>query len=224
MAISIAKSAKRIQIDKTNGNIVLMVSLAAVVAAFSIVAIKDLLVQQSYQARVISQQNTALKVAKADVTAAQALSASYKAFNGVPNNIIGGLTAGTGAQDGNNSKVILDSLPSQYDFPALISSVEGLLKSRGFKIDSLAGADDVTQSGAATVAIPQPVAIPFQIGVTGSYASVQDLIGVFDHSVRPISIDTLQLSGGESAISLQVSAKTYFQPGKVLTVTTKVVK
>jgi len=224
MATAINKSAKRVQIDKTNANIVLMVSLAAVVAAFSIVAIKDLLAQQSYQSRVISQQNRALKVAKADVTAAQALSSSYRAFNGVPNNIIGGLTAGTGPQDGNNSRIVLDSLPSQYDFPALISSLEGLLTSRGFKINSLAGADDATQADSGTVATPQPIAIPFQIGITGSYASVQDLISVFDHTVRPISIDTLQLSGSETAVALQISAKTYYQPGKVLTVTTKVVK
>ena len=218
------KSSKRIQIDKTNATIVLMVSLAAVVAAFSIVAIKDLLSQRSYQARVIDQQNTALKVAKADVIAARQLAASYRAFNETPNNIIGGLSTGSGIRDGSNPKIVLDSLPSQYDFPALVSSLEGVLKARGFKIDSLVGVDDVAQADTTRVVTPQPISMPFQLGVTGTYSSVQDLIGVFDHSIRPISIDTLEFSGSDTTISMIVNAKTYYQPGKVLTVTTKVVK
>lgn len=222
---AVAKSAKHIQIDKTNTAIVLLVSLAAVITAFSMVAIKDLLSQRAYQSRVISQQTSALKVARADIGAAKALATSYRAFNDAPTNIIGGLSQGTGPQDGFNSKIVLDSLPGQYDFPALITSLDGLLVARGFKIDILSGADDVTQTdGTAAVAAPTAIPMPFQLGVTGNYASVKDLIGVFDRSVRPFSIDTLQLTGSDSAISLVVSAKTYYQPGKVLTVTTKVVK
>lgn len=218
------KSFKRVQIDKTIATIVLVVSAAAVVAAFSLVSIKALISQHSYQARVIAQQTTALRVAKADVTAAQTLSTAYRAFNGAPFNIIGGSLTGTGPQDGDNSKIILDALPSKYDFPAVISSLEKIAKERGFKIDSLSGTDDVTLSDAVVSSVPTAVDMPFQLAVTGSYTSIQDLIGVLDRSIRPISIGTMQLSGSESSISVVVSAKTYYQPAKTLTVNTKVVK
>jgi len=220
----VKKSSKRIQIDKAMATIVLVVSAAAVVAAFSLVSIKALISQHSYQARVIAQQDAALRVAKKDVTVAQSLAAQYKAFNNAPLNIISGSPTGAGPQDGDNSKIILDALPSKYDFPALISSLEKLAKDRGFKIDSLSGTDDVTQSDAVAMATPTAVEMPFQLAVTGSYTSIQDLIGVLDHSIRPISIGTMQLSGSETNIAIVISAKTYFQPAKTLTVTTKVVK
>lgn len=220
----VKKSSKRIQIDKTMATIVLVVSAAAVVAAFSLVSIKALISQHSYQSRVIAQQDSALRIAKKDVTVAQSLSAQYKAFNDAPLNIIGGSPTAAGPQDGDNSKIILDALPSKYDFPALISSLEKLAKDRGFKIDSLSGTDDVAQSDAVAMATPTAVEMPFQLAVTGSYTSIQDLIGVLDHSIRPISIGSMQMSGSETNIAIVISAKTYFQPTKTLTVTTKVVK
>lgn len=224
MAGSLGKSAKHIQIDKANASIVLIVSIAAVLSAFSIVAIKNLLSQRAYQSRVITVQTTALKVAKDDIVAAKKLAISYKAFNGAPSNIIGGLSEGNGPQDGVNSKIVLDALPSQYDFPALVSSIESLVKVRGFTINSLSGVDDAAQAEAATQTAPQPVEMPFQLGVAGSYAGVQDLVSVLDRSVRPISINTLQLTGSDTKISLVIDAKTYYQPGKTLTITKKVVK
>ena len=220
----VKKSSKRIQIDKAMATIVLVVSAAAVVAAFSLVSVKALISQYSYQARVIAQQDAALRIAKKDVTVAQSLASQYKAFNDAPLNIIGGSPTGAGPQDGDNSKIILDALPSKYDFPAVISSLEKIVNDHGFKIDSLSGTDDVTQSDAAAVATPTAVEMPFQLAVTGSYTSIQDLIGVLDHSIRPISIGTMQLSGSETTIAIVISAKTYYQPAKTLTVTTKVVK
>ncbi len=218
------KSFKRVQIDKTMATIVLVVSAAAVVSAFSLVSIKALISQHSYQSRVIAQQKVALRVAKADVTAAKDLSTTYSAFNGAPINYIGGSLTGVGPQDGDNSKIILDALPRKYDFPAVITSLEKLAKDRGFKIDSLSGTDDVTLSDSVASATPVSVEMPFQLAVTGSYTSVQDLVGVLDRSIRPISISTLQLSGGESNISIVISAKTYYQPAKTLKIVTKVVK
>lgn len=219
-----AKSAKQIQIDKANASIVIIVSLASIVTAFSLVAVKTLLSQQAYQSRVISLQEDALKVAKADVVAVDSLKATYKAFDSADSNIIGGSSLGTGAQDGSNSKIILDSLPSQYDFPAMISSLEKLINDRGLKITSLSGVDDATQADAASSTSPVPVEMPFQLSVTGSYQAIQDLVDAMERTVRPISLLNLQISGTNTETTLMVSAKTYYQPAKNLNVTTKVVK
>lgn len=218
------KSTKQLKIDKAMATIVLAVSGAAAISAFSLVAVKNLVSQHSYQSRVISQQTAALKVAKQDVTVAQSLSTSYQAFIGAPFNLIGGAPTGTTAQDGDNAKIVLDALPSKYDFPAVVSSIEKLSKDRGFKIDSLSGTDDVSLADAAAAATPVAVAMPFQLGVTGSYTSSQDLISVFDRSIRPISITSIQLSGSEANISIVLNAKTYYQPAKKIVVNTKVIK
>ena len=227
------KSVKQLQIDKANARIVLTVSLALAVAAFSVVAIKSLLSQQAYQARVISKENKALVVANADVKAASELSASYSNFDSQQVNIIKGNKIVVGpapsdptafTQDGTNSKIVLDALPSKYDFPALISSLESVLKRGGFKVNALTGSDDITQATDTSSTSPQPVPMPFQFSVTGSYQSIQDLMTTLDRSIRPIAVTNMQLSGGESNVSLVVSANTYYQPGKTFKIDTQVVK
>ena len=223
MAISLKKSVKQLQIDKANASIVLILSIAAVISAFSAVAIKSILSQQAYQSKVISTQNKTLKTAKADLVAAKNLSGTYEAFNNASPNILEGSSVGTGTQDGSNSKIILDALPSEYDFPALISSLQKIVGDRGFKVGSISGSDDATQADLAATSTPTPVEIPFDLAVTGSYTGVQDLVNVFDRSTRPIAIGTLLLSGSDSEITVSISAKTYFQPGKKFVITSKVV-
>lgn len=222
---SFSKSAKQLQIDKANAFIVIMVSIAAIVTAFSLVSVKALLSQKNYQSRVIKQQVESLTVAHNDLDAIKSLNSSYVAFNNQPINTIGGLSNGTGPQDGPNSKIILDALPSQYDFPALMTSIQKILTDRGFKIQTLSGVDDASLANAASSTSPVPVEIPFQFSVSGSYDSVKDLVAVLERSIRPISIDTLQITSSDSStVTLTVSAKTYFQPAKNLNVKMKVIK
>lgn len=221
---SLKKSAKEMQIDKANASIVLFVSLAAIVMAFSLVAVKSLLSQRSYQARVITQQEAALKVAKADLQAVSKLSASYENFDSKTPNIIGGNSTGTSAQDGTNSKIVLDALPSEYDFPALVTSMEKLVTDRGFKGGAVSGTDDPALGGSVSTPTPVPTDIPLNLSVTGSYNSVKDLVEVLQKSIRPVKINTIQLSGSDTGLTLNVGAKTYFQQAKNLNITTKVVK
>ena len=219
----IAKSAKQIQIDKANATIVLIVSIASMITAFSLVAVKSLLSQRTYQSHVISQQTAALKVAKADVKAVESLKTTYETFNTSDANIIGGSATGTTDKDGANSKIVLDALPSQYDFPALVSSLEKLVTDRGLKLTALSGVDDATQADMASSTSPTAIPMPFQLGVSGSYTQVQGLIDAVEHTIRPISIGTMQIAGTDSAATLTISAKTYYQPAKNLHVTTKVI-
>ena len=223
MATSLKKSAKQLQIDKANASIVLILSAAAVISAFSVVAIKASLSQHAYQSKVISQQSKTLKLAKTDLAASKELANTYAAFNNASPNILEGSSVGTGPQDGSNSKLILDALPSEYDFPAVISSLQKIVGDRGFKVGAISGSDDATQADLAATSTPIPVEIPIELAVTGSYTGVQDLINVFDRSTRPIAINTMLLSGSDADVTLSISAKTYFQPGKKFVVTSAVV-
>lgn len=219
-------STKRVAISKANAQIVLVVGVASFLSVFCLVASRAVWSQNLYQAKVISQKSKANKQLDANASAFNTLSSVYKDFNNSPTNAIGGQKDGVGDNDGNNTKIILDALPSSYDFPALTSSVEKILTDRGFKIASLTGTDDqVNQQTNLSSPTPQPITIPFSFGVTNTdYTSAEKLVTVLEHSIRPIQIDTLELSGGSTDMTMNIGAHTYYEPGKNLTITKQVVK
>lgn len=220
-----AISTKRLQINKANARIVVIIGLAAVLTTFSLVASRALLSQRAYQARVITEKEKAANQLKENRKAVETLRASYTQFIGASQNIIGGNPQGTGDRDGDNAKIILDALPSKYDFPALTTSLENLLLERSFKIDEITGKDDeVAQSSQTSSPNPAPIEIPFEVTVTSNYESLRELLQVFERSIRPFHINSLTFSGDDSATQLIIEANTYYQPAKSLDLTTKDVR
>jgi hypothetical protein len=120
----IGVSSKHLAINKANAQIVGIVAAAAFISIFCLVASKAVLSQNSYNARVISAKEKAHKQLQNNLKAVNNLTISYKAFDETATNVIGGTAGGTGDNDGSNSKIIIDALPSAYDFPALTSSLE----------------------------------------------------------------------------------------------------
>ncbi len=219
-----AGSTKRALIDQANTRVVIFTGVAAFVFIFCAVATKTLAAQVQYQNHVISAKKVAVNQLKADLTAVNSLKSSYVAFTTTPQNVLGGNPTGTGPQDGDNAKIVLDALPSSYDFPALATSIDSLLSSQGVKITSITGTDDqIAQSTNKTSSAPTPVLMPFQVAVEGDYPHIQGLISTFENSIRPIQIQSLTISGGQSDLSLNVTAQTYYQPSKSLNITSKVV-
>lgn len=218
-------SSKRVQIDKANVNIVIAVSVAAFVLVFSLIASKSLLAQRSYQAKVIAKKEVANKQLLDNLKAADSLVSSYKQFVSTPNNVIGGNPVGQGDRDGDNAKIVLDALPSKYDFPALATSLEKILTDQNYKITGITGTDDeLNQSALKQSSTPVTVEIPFSVAVSGNYASMQNLLQVFERSIRPFKIQTLSFSGKDQELNATVTALTYYQPEKTLNIRTEVVK
>jgi hypothetical protein len=179
----------------------------------------------SYQNRVIGTKKTALKQLRSDLEARDSLQQSYKAFIGESPNVLGGDPKGLGDKDGDNSKLVLDALPSKYDFPALTTSLEKVITGQNLKIVNISGTDqEADQATKQTSPDPQPVAMPFQTQVSGPYTSIQSLVGVFLRSIRPFQIQTLELSGDESSMSATITAQTFYQPEKSLEIKQEVVK
>ncbi|HSW75402.1 MAG TPA: hypothetical protein VLG16_06075 [Candidatus Saccharimonadales bacterium] len=204
---------------------VVTTAVAAFVVVFSLIACKTLVSQAGYQNRVISAKKKAVSQLKDDLNARDSLVVSYKAFNSTPTNMIGGSPTGTGAQDGDNATLTLDALPSSYDFPALATTLEKILSSQNLQIQSITGTDQaLAQSTAAASGAPQAVAMPFQIQVTGQYDAIKGLVSLFDKSIRPFQIQTMDVSGNQSAMSLTLSAQTFYQPEKTFNVGKEVVK
>lgn len=218
-------STKRLQIDKANLTIIIVTSVAAFLTVFSLVACRSLLSQRSYQSKVIAKKEVAKRQLENNIKSSEKLVASYKAFVSTPDNVIGGSSMGQGDRDGDNAKIILDALPSKYDFPALATSLEKLVTERNYKIVSITGIDEeLTQLTAVETSTPEPVEMPFVINVQGNYDSMQSLVEVFERSIRPFYVTKLSLNGSDSAITLGITAKTYYQPEKSLSIKNEVVK
>lgn len=218
-------STKRLKIDKANTTMVAVVAVAAFVVAFSLVTSKVLLSQFNYQNRVIGAKRTAVNQLKSDKSAVSDLVSSYKAFVNTPQNVLGGNPTGTGQNDGDNAKIVLDALPSQYDFPGLVSSLENVLSNQGFNIDSISGTDQqLSQQGDQSSNNPAPQQIPFQLTIDGSYSSIQNAVDILQHSIRPIVIQNIDLSGTDSDLTANITAYTYYQPAKTFSIKTEVVK
>jgi hypothetical protein len=217
-------SFKRIQINKANTAMVISTAIAAFVVTFSVIAGRALLNKRSYQNKVIGAKETAVNQLQANIKATDSLATSYKAFVGTASNVLGGNPTGAGDKDGDNAKIILDALPSQYDFPALTSSMEKLLDDNGYKAAGISGTDDeLAQQKNQSAAAPKPVAIPFGISVTTDLAGGKKLLSLLEHSIRPINIKSIQVSGSNNKLNIAITAETYYQPGKSLNIETKVV-
>lgn len=220
-----ASFTKRALIGKANSTIVITTGVAAFLIVFCAVASKTLIGQAMYQSRVISAKKSALSTLKGDLSARDALVASYKSFVGTPQNILGGNPTGVGEKDGDNAKIILDALPSKYDFPALATSLEKLVTSEGLIVMNITGTDEeITQAANQSSATPQAVAMPFQIQVSGSYQSVRGLVSDLERSIRPFQVLKVELSGQEGSMTATIDAQTYYQPEKDLNIRTEVVK
>jgi hypothetical protein len=219
-------STKRVAISKANAQMVGIVAGAAFITIFCLVASKAVFSQERYQARVISAKEKANDQLEANLKNFSSLQKSYAIFNSAPTNIIGGSATGTGDNDGTNSKIILDALPSSYDFPALTSSLEKILADNNLKVSSITGTDDqVNQQNNLINPNPQAVSMSFSFTVNdANYSSVSQLITKLQESIRPVVIDTLDLSGAANNMTATVNAHTYFQPVKGVSITKKVIK
>lgn len=219
-------SSKRVLIDKANVTVVVAVSIAAFVTIFSLIATKALLSQRSYQSRVIEKREKARDQLVANIKAADTLTSSYQQFVSSTENVIGGSSTGTGERDGDNARIVLDALPSKYDFPALTTSLEKLVKGQNLSLTEITGTDDeAAQQSAASTASPQPVEMPFKVTVKGNYDNVQKFIGVLEHSIRPFNINQLEFKAGQGGdLTLNVDAKTYYQPEKSFEFKSEVVR
>lgn len=216
-------SLKQLAINKDNTVIVVAVGLAAFIVVFSLVASHALLQQRSYQAKVIGKKKVALNQLKQNAEEVDKLKTSYQAFAEEQQNVLGGSATGTGDKDGANPRLILDALPSKYDFPALTTSLEKMFKPYG--IESIMGTDDeVAQSSLEPSASTAPVEIPFSITINGSPQTSKQILQTFEKSIRPFQIQKLTLANQGNELKITADAKTYFQPQKKFDVRTEEVR
>lgn len=218
-------SMKHLQIDKANTTIVAVVAIASFVTIFSLVATKVLVGQMSYQAKVIGQKTTARDTLKQNLTARNQLVTQYLAFENTTTNVIGGSTAGTGDKDGDNAKIVLDALPSKYDYPALATSLEKLVKQNNLTMTNISGTDDeVAQSTDTGAVSPQPVEMPYELTIEGKMSKTSNFFAALQHSIRPMHVQSLTITGNDNKLNTDIKALTYYQPEKTLKIQEETVR
>lgn len=226
MAADPNASTKRVAISRANAQMVAVLSVAAFVTVFCLYAATAVWSQNSYQARVVTAKTKAKHQLEDNLDAYSKLASAYNAFNKAPTNVIGGTPTGTGDNDGSNAKIILDALPSTYDFPALTSSIEKIVSKDNLKITNITGVDDqINQQSVTAQSNPTALSIPFTLTVSGTnYDGIKKLVSSLQQSIRPIQVDKITVTGGANNMSVTVDAHTYFQPAKDVNVTKQVVK
>lgn len=219
----------RTQIDKAKSSMVVVVALSTVVTIFCLISTKSLLSQGNYQRQVINERNKAVKQLKANITAANQLKRNFEEVfqNSGPINIIGGKNDKSQAAippDGDNARIVLNALPSSYDFPALVTSMDKILKSNGVSSPSVGGTDQPVGAVNAPAANPEPIRIDVPISGTANFTQLKTLMNDLQRSIRPYDITSLQISGNNSNMSFNFQMHTYYQPPKSLDVGSKVQK
>lgn len=213
--------SKRVQVDKAKALMFGIVIGVSVVSVFSLVASKSYFSQATYLNKVAVEKEKAVKQLKANKEAVNQLVKSYDTFSKQSPNLLGGSTTGVGEKDGDNGRLVLDALPSKYDFPALATSLEKLVS--GYAIANISGSDESVAQAAVTES-SEPVIIPITISVSTDYKGAQNLFNIFEKSIRPFQVLSFDLSGSNSKMQVNLTAQTYYQPVMNMKIETKVVK
>lgn len=222
-------SVKHLQIDKANQAVIAATIVGVVIVILGLFIGRAMLIRQAHQSRVISAKEIAVDQLKKNVEAKNKIVDSYKKFTSDPVNLIGGSADpnGLGEKDGDNARLILDALPSKYDFPALAASIEKLFFDKGFSVDSISGTDDeVNQSSVGPQGNPQLVEIAFGMQIKETdFEGSKKVIGLLERSIRPMKIQSISLTSGEgTSMQINLELLTYYLPEKALVISTKEVK
>jgi hypothetical protein len=201
------------------------VGVATFIVFFCIFAVRALLIQSSYNREVIKIKETALRQVNENKKTIVEIETAYRSFKNTPVNLLGGVASGDGAQDGDNAKLILDALPSKYDFPALSSSFEKILTEGGYDVDGLGGSEDSALSSSnEPTGKAEPIAVSYDFSVSADLNGTKRLLQTLERSIRPMHVDNLSIQVGGSILQTKVDLHTYFTQPKTFQLTSKEVK
>jgi len=190
---------KRDLITKAKSSQFVVVIVASIVVSASLIGIKILWEQRSYQAEIISAKTTARNQLEANIEAVEQLKIEFADLE----------------KSDVTSSLVLDALPSKYDFPALATSIEKISTLSGVGLESFVG-DDLTASVVNSDGQPVPVEIPFTVSITGSYETIQKFIENMQKSIRPFQIKEMKLEASDNGIQANIRMSTYYMPGTSL--------
>lgn len=200
-------SPKRLGIKRANTVIFGAVATAAVVVVVSAVLLNFLWDLRGFNNRVIAERTVARDTLDANLENIEKLETSFLALE----------------QGEINSQVVLDALPSRYDYPALATSVDKQVEEDGLVLNNIQG-DDLIADAVESDIMPEAVQMPFSINLQGDYEGMVTFIQNLEKTIRPMSIDAIELNGTDDELRAQIRMHTYYQPSVSIEVETETVR
>jgi len=215
--------SKRQLITASSKTVFLWVTVACIVAAFSLVAVFFLWRQLVFNERVLNAKLTTESNLKSNQQTATTLKnnvnllLSNSDLNSVKTN-----------NDNSTLQVVFDALPTSYDSANFGASLQNVLLSGTVaSIENLSVVSpddqggDIATGSSTTSGNAQPM--PFTLTITGSADQMHAALVRMEQSIRPIRITGLSIDGG-SPLTARISGETYYDPPVNLGLTTKVIK
>ena len=210
---SLEFSTKQSLVEKDNNFILVVLSVTSFIVVFCLVGSNALYKRISYQDKVINARTTADNQLKANINSSTSLQCAYNSFE-AQTPVVTGVSK--------NSIMVLDALPSKYDFPALVTSLSKLMAISGLSVQTINGID-AEVSAVQSSPDPKVVPINFQLTGNGSYSAVSTFISNLEKSIRPITISNITFSGSDAKLTVTIKATTYYQPEKIFKITQNVI-
>lgn len=216
---------KRQQLKKTNQNIFIWVTIAAVILAFSIVALQFLIRQGLFNAKIISEQQKT----------SRALDESKKNVDGLKKNVDALLAdtklSGLRANPNDSSlQVVLDALPTSGDPTSFSNSLYNKILSRqGVTINAVSageagGAVDPNAAPATASVTDGAQPLPFSVSFVGNVDQLRNTLMDMEKSIRPVVVRQMNIAVGEGFLEVTAQGETYYLPRSTVKLGEKQVK
>jgi len=215
---------KRTQIAQASKVMFIWVAGASVVLGFAIVGTMFLIQIILFNERVLAEKNKTVAILVSNNINIPKLQLQVRALDA--NKDLMSVSANT--TDQKTIQVILDALPSSANSLALGASLQNKL---------LAGIDGLTISSIqvdpvdnidslAGGALAGSNEIPFSFSVSGGAIAMQKLLHNLEISIRTIDVISLDMQGRSDSnnLILNVKAKAFFEPERIVQLKDKVVK
>ncbi len=204
---------KQLKIKKSSSAVFATIAVASIIVSFSLVFLNILNGQRSFNSQVHDEKEAVVSTLNANVENINSLSTSFNQLESSADLI--------SSQNKKNSAVILDALPSKYDFPAIATAIQNLAQVSGVTLDDFNGSDEELEAVGSSVN-PTPIEVDFSVGVTGSYDKVNTFMENVERSIRPINVRNVRLdTAGSNEVRGQFEMTTFYQPTIDLSITTR---
>lgn len=205
---------KRQQIAGTRKEVLVWVAIASAVVVICLVVGMNIFQRIQYQMKVNTEISKTTKTMEANVKAIDGL---IKNVNDLRANRL--LTApGLKADDSTVFQVVIDALPTENDSVSLSSSLQNKILNRsGVTIEQISvdgesssSSNDDDEVTTSNVEFPVAQPINFRISIVGTYESIKQTLADIERTIRPIIINSLEISGTDDRLTATIQATTYY--------------
>lgn len=221
---------KRSQIATANRMMFLWVASVSVVFGFALVAAIFLTQMLLFNERVLQEKDKTVAILKINNENVPKLEAEVRALDADL-----ALMSAKAQSDDQAIQVILDALPSEANSLALGASLQNKLLAEipglsliSLQVDSVVGSDTYNVGSsinkALTISSGATSEITFRFSVSGDESALMTVLTKLERSIRTIHVTSLKIESQGSTRTLNIQAKAFYEPRRIVGLKDKTVK